>query len=1162
MNRINTNYTNNNNIVSKTMETNQGGSAQQTRKPRPKLKAINNFLMCSVCKGYIIDATAISDCLHSFCRSCIVKHFSEHTYCPKCNLQNLSKASLRPDDIINALVYKVVPGLFASEVQKTKKFNKMNNIQTPSDEETANAGQSGKQHFFSPDEPISLSLTYHAESLVGSGIAPPINYLQCPAAVTVHHLKRFVSAKYGINVDRDVNIEIICEDRVLTEEFTLMDVAYCFNWTRAAPLQLMYRIFLQPTNNDEQQGQNAKDIALPVDYNNKSHYDSRKQTTDKSDFSNNAENRYTNTMNDSRNNHGSSNGRSYATNDVTKAADDSQFLVPSTDFKRLRSYGCASSGTNLSSPPKDSATKKQTNVSTNNKSGTVTHEVAKQSEYNNKTSSLPTQQTVASSTTATTNSVVTTSPKQSAGDEKSKAKETGQSAKKEAKNQNNPTKDELKFRIDVDKKCYTNTKKSSSSPKSSSSENKPEIPKLRIELPTIKSKDKGDSKTEGTMPKLILKLPSPIEKRPSPNANVDVKEYAKNIGLLPVSELQERKKRESDRSSDELSHKKRKKAKHSKEPNSKKRKIHAEVSSLTLDDEVKLKVKISKPPSKHEKRHSEQSQKSNEHHQSNKSPSKVDTNTDKTPPTSSILRTVRHKPQAPQAMVFIPNMDKNIPEEQDSISDIVKRVQQPNKSPVQSPKPPQTPPKINSPVQQIQQQQHRASPLQKAASPIHANQNQRQEQKQQQQQNKVQSQLQQQNKPQNPMQKSMSPMEAFQMFQKAQQLQAAAANQMVLMPPFNQASLFDIRMQRMSSPSNAGRAFSPRPTSTSPLSLSMPPTSLPQNRPKSFELPTLFPNKQPTHGMKRPAGSDTPMPMPKTPRHIMDDQKSVRKNVYAPMMPPMKPEPRPVMSKPPTPKSPPTTPQQQKGNEQQQKKPLPRLIAPSSISVTRVGESSQVPAPQSNRPAVEILKIPSTVPAIDQKQSAKPAQKTTRPPPGTIPLFKIQKSLQMGKAIATAASGKPRAEGDKALDLSLSPTGGASSKKIDQVIDLTDSSETTNAKKQPEERQKPTSATSNNSTAAPKSTNGTNKPAKPMMPGLTALHPKNQEMLKNRGLMRQQNLSVRNVPNPSILAFRNQGQLPSLAKVGANNPSSKLNEKVQQLHNMKEQQRQRIAPED
>lgn len=59
MNRINNNFNNNNN--NKTMDTN----STVTRKPRTKLKAINNFLMCCLCKGYIVEATAITDCLHS-----------------------------------------------------------------------------------------------------------------------------------------------------------------------------------------------------------------------------------------------------------------------------------------------------------------------------------------------------------------------------------------------------------------------------------------------------------------------------------------------------------------------------------------------------------------------------------------------------------------------------------------------------------------------------------------------------------------------------------------------------------------------------------------------------------------------------------------------------------------------------------------------------------------------------------------------------------------------------------------------------------------------------------------------------------------------------------------------------------------------------------------
>lgn len=949
-------------------------------------------------------------------------------------------------------------------------------------------------------------------------------------------------------------------------------------------MQLTYRIFLHANGIDEQHG-NPKDIALPVDNNNKSQHNdniNRKQTTDnKNDFSSN--NRYTNNMNDNRNSN--SNGRSYSatTNDASlKSSDtDNQFLVPSTDFKRLRSYACVNSvsGTNLNSPPRDLGTKKTT-ISANNKSGTVTHDGTKQSEYK-------TNLSLATTTTVVAPVAYQTLSKASEENEREKSKNNDSHSNNnkvttttkdmgtktkvltEKQHQSDINKEELKLRYEAEnsKKCYTNTKKSTSSPRqvSEASSTKPEIPKLRIEVPQTKSKDGND----GIMPKIILKLSSPIEKRPAQavqvNQNVDVTEYAKNIGLLPVSELQERKKRESERS-DELSHKKRKKAKHSKEkePNAKKCKIHAEVSSMTLNDEVKLKVKISKPPSKHEKRGTsvEQSKSS----EAQKSPSVKDTNkedsSEKTPqpPTSSILRTVRHKPQA---MVFIPNLDKNMPEEQDSISDIVKRVQQVpvNKSPVNtlSPNKPQTPPKVNSPGQKVTP----GSPLQKRESPVLVQKPElpkEQVQQKQQQQHPQQKPLARQGP--NPVQKQMSPMEAFQMLQKAQ-LQAAGR---VLMPPFSQASQFDIRMQRMSSPSNIGRAFSPRPSSMGNSLSLLAPSSVPQRGKTLFGLPTQFPSQQQQRkqSVKRPAGYDPPLPMPKTPRvnHMeSEEQKNItRKQMYAPMCAPT--EPRPIMSKPalapvPVPKAP-TSPQPQSKKTLDQKKPLSRLIAPSSISVTRVGDASNVPVPQVNRPAVEILRIPSTVPAIDQKSNAnKPQQKTTRPPPGTIPLFKFQKTIQMGKGQPPV---NPKNEGDKALDLSLSPTGGTSSKKVEsgQVIDLTDSNETT------EERPKAAQKSMTPPTIQPAKSNGTNtnKSTKPVMPGLTALVlPKNQEMLKNRGLMRQQNLSVRNVPNPSALAFRNQSgaTLPSLAKV---TPATDVSEKVQQLHNMKEQQRQRIAPED
>ncbi|KAH1011106.1 hypothetical protein HUJ04_000542 [Dendroctonus ponderosae] len=60
------------------------------------LNEINEYLTCYLCKGYFIDATTISECLHSFCRSCIIKFLQDKSYCPVCELIiNKAKPNLK-----------------------------------------------------------------------------------------------------------------------------------------------------------------------------------------------------------------------------------------------------------------------------------------------------------------------------------------------------------------------------------------------------------------------------------------------------------------------------------------------------------------------------------------------------------------------------------------------------------------------------------------------------------------------------------------------------------------------------------------------------------------------------------------------------------------------------------------------------------------------------------------------------------------------------------------------------------------------------------------------------------------------------------------------------------------------------------------------------------
>lgn len=102
---------------------------------------------------------------------------------------------------------------------------------------------------FAPEDAISLSLEYlpsgadplelltsdpeGCSSKPKSGISR--RYLQCPALVTIAHLKKFLALKYTVDVTK-FNIDICHRQTPLPEHWTLMDVAYIFAWKRVSLL--------------------------------------------------------------------------------------------------------------------------------------------------------------------------------------------------------------------------------------------------------------------------------------------------------------------------------------------------------------------------------------------------------------------------------------------------------------------------------------------------------------------------------------------------------------------------------------------------------------------------------------------------------------------------------------------------------------------------------------------------------------------------------------------------------------------------------------------------------------------------------------------------------------------------------------------------------------
>lgn len=83
-----------------------------------KLKAINPYITCQICRGYLIESSTVVECLHTFCKSCLVKHLEDNTTCPKCDTvihQSHPLQYISFDRTMQDIVYKLVPNLQESK---------------------------------------------------------------------------------------------------------------------------------------------------------------------------------------------------------------------------------------------------------------------------------------------------------------------------------------------------------------------------------------------------------------------------------------------------------------------------------------------------------------------------------------------------------------------------------------------------------------------------------------------------------------------------------------------------------------------------------------------------------------------------------------------------------------------------------------------------------------------------------------------------------------------------------------------------------------------------------------------------------------------------------------------------------------------------------------
>ncbi|XP_023165341.2 polycomb group protein Psc isoform X2 [Drosophila hydei] len=165
---------------------------------------------------------------------------------------NNAKPNIKSDTTLQAIVYKLVPGLYERELMRKRAFYK----DRPQEAALATPEQRGDdtEHLiFSPSDDMSLSLEYaelgelniDSELEFGDTLRP--RYLQCPAMCRVSHLKKFVYDKYEIDA-HNFSIDIMYKVKTiaLQDYYTLMDIAYIYTWKRDAPMRFYFRVYESP----------------------------------------------------------------------------------------------------------------------------------------------------------------------------------------------------------------------------------------------------------------------------------------------------------------------------------------------------------------------------------------------------------------------------------------------------------------------------------------------------------------------------------------------------------------------------------------------------------------------------------------------------------------------------------------------------------------------------------------------------------------------------------------------------------------------------------------------------------------------------------------------------------------------------------------------------
>uniref|UniRef100_A0A3Q3KFU6 RING-type domain-containing protein n=1 Tax=Monopterus albus TaxID=43700 RepID=A0A3Q3KFU6_MONAL len=198
-----------------------GGKREEGNKHKLPLSQFYPYIRCALCCGFLIDATTITECLHTFCKTCIVKHFLYSNRCPTCGIvvhQTQPFYNIRPDRQLQDIVYKMVPFLEELEREQMCNFYKQRGLEVPKPVVVSPPGPAVlkkqrkdniAQSVFAvpPELDVSLLLEFvGAEEGISNYKPLERRYVRVSGDATIRHVELFIRRKMELSPTCQVSL--------------------------------------------------------------------------------------------------------------------------------------------------------------------------------------------------------------------------------------------------------------------------------------------------------------------------------------------------------------------------------------------------------------------------------------------------------------------------------------------------------------------------------------------------------------------------------------------------------------------------------------------------------------------------------------------------------------------------------------------------------------------------------------------------------------------------------------------------------------------------------------------------------------------------------------------------------------------------------------------